>query len=484
MADTPTMAAGLAPVVEALRWQTPWHEDAPGWVATLPTVERAIVSTSHATMTSDDRRGMLIVGPRRVGKTVVMQQTVRRLLAEGRNPRSIWWLRLDHPELRLRSLGELLGVVLEQARAVGVGATTRDPIALFLDEVTRAQDWDLWLKTIYDDAWPVQVVATSSATSMLRRFRTESGAGRWREVDLPPWMLHEQESLGPPEAFATDDVHEALCEGSPEFPFVAGVSEPHLYGSLLTSGFPGYVLDLEGRRERAIGDIHARMRDEVVTNAIYKDLLLHVGIRNPEDLERLLLILADQWTGLVSPQKIASSLEITTPTLSTYLAHLESTHLVFQIPNYGGGEERTQRRGKKIFFADCGLRHAVLQRGSKAMSPDAQERGRFYENAVAAHLQTLAVRTGRRLYHWREGKDEVDFVLDTATGPIAVEVASGPNHTRRGLAALLRKRPEFRGRQWLTWPGAPHRAPNGDAPGSINLADLLLVAGWLADRAL
>lgn len=62
---------------------------------------------------------------------------------------------------------------------------------LLLDELVYGRDWDLWLKTFYDDQWPVQLIATSSATAALRSRRQESGVGRWSEQFLLPYLFTE-----------------------------------------------------------------------------------------------------------------------------------------------------------------------------------------------------------------------------------------------------------------------------------------------------
>ena len=43
------------------------------------------------------RRAILLSGPRRVGKTTVLQQTAQSLVQEGHDPKSILYLSLDHP---------------------------------------------------------------------------------------------------------------------------------------------------------------------------------------------------------------------------------------------------------------------------------------------------------------------------------------------------------------------------------------------------
>ncbi len=105
-------------------------------------------------LADEPRRFQLILGPRRVGKTTVMYQTVRHLLQHGVAPQQIWWLRLDHPLLLRENLGDLVRFIVAQS-----GATPESPSIVLMDELVYSEQWDLWLKTFYDDNWPVKIVA-------------------------------------------------------------------------------------------------------------------------------------------------------------------------------------------------------------------------------------------------------------------------------------------------------------------------------------
>ena len=65
--------------------------------------------------------------------------------------------------------------------------------------------------------------------------------------------------------------------------------------------------------------------------------------------------------------------------------------------------------------------------------------GRLVESAVGAHLFNTAT-DNIRLYYWRDGAHEVDFVLQRGTRVIAVEVKSGLNTKPvRGMAEFVRR---------------------------------------------
>lgn len=480
-------AGGIARI---LGEQNPWHAN--GLVPTVlaPPAERPLAAGLWSRLERDEpRRFALILGARRVGKTTAMYQTVRHLLAAGVEPRRLWWMRLDHPILLGKSLDELVRFAREQG-----GATERRPVYLLLDELVYAKDWDLWLKTMYDERWPVRVVATSSATAALRGRRLESGVGRWSEHYLSPYSFSEFLDLVGESAPVSV---ESSIATTLERLTAADLPDPGSIASrrrrfLLTGGFPELLRADRGRESSeayddvtSLLDSQQVLRADAVERAIYKDIPQSYGVDNPMALERLLYALAAQVTGILSPTKIAGELGMSQPTYDRYAGYLEQSFLVFTLPNYSGNGQTVQRRGRKVYFEDGAIRNAALQRGIAPLS-NPPEMGLLLENAVAAGLHALSQQTGQRLYHWRDGRQEVDLVLDDPHRPTAFEIASSPDHPRHGLRALIDRYPRFTGGCYVVAPGGPmvpaDRTTSGI--GSVPLDLLLIACGRQAEAAL
>lgn len=404
-------------------------------------------------------RYQVILGPRRVGKTTVMYQVVQDLLDRGLPPEKLVWVRLDHPQLLDVPLGTLLRSLLGSQRT-----SNRAPSYVFLDEITYAADWDLWLKTFHDERWPVRVVATSSSSAVLAERRLESGVGRWEEQLLPPCLLGEYLALrgAAPPVPAGTTLAETLC-GLVQAPPSAG-AEAELRRYLLVGGFPELITAGAADEPSDILRSQLVLRADAIQAAIYRDLPQVVGIDEPVRLERLLYTLAGQMGGVLSPKSLASDIGLSVPTVEKYIAYLERAFLIFTLPNYSASEESIQRRGRKLFFHDGAVRNAAIERGL-APARDAAEMGLLHENAVAAHLHALAELEGTRLYFWRRGRDEVDLVLDHPEHPLAFEVASRARHAVRGLAAFQAEFPRFRGACYLVAPSLEPREPSRSKAG-------------------
>jgi predicted AAA+ superfamily ATPase len=127
------------------------------------------------------RRAVVLLGPRRVGKTVLVHHAIQRLLAEGVPPPWISYISVDHPLYNGLSLEQLLDLCREAA-----GMTGGDPDGyVFFDEIQYLKDWEVHLKYMVDSYPSLKCVASDSAAAALRLKSRESGAGRFTDFLLP-----------------------------------------------------------------------------------------------------------------------------------------------------------------------------------------------------------------------------------------------------------------------------------------------------------
>lgn len=465
--------------------QNPWHRTGEVAATLARPIERSLAKLLWQTLFHDEpHRFQLVLGPRRVGKTTALYQTVRRLIDAGVAPARIWWLRLDHPLLLQENLEDLVRAVVDASRA-----SADHPVFLMLDELVYTHQWDLWLKTFFDDRWPVRIAATSSATAALRERRLESGVGRWSEQHLTPYLFTEfLELVGqerPVEIGGTlAESLDLLRQGQrPE----ADLGRwRRLF--MLVGGFPELLTAADRPDEdepNRLLESQQVLRNDAVERAVYKDIPQSFGVDNPMMLERLLYVLAAQITGLLSPSRICGELGLSQPTFDRYLSYLEQAFLIFTLPNYSGREATVQKRGRKLYFVDGAIRNAALQRGLAPLD-DPTELGALLENLVAATVRSLALHAGVRLHHWREGRNEVDLIFDHPDQPLAFEIASSPDHTRSGLLALGERHPRFKGRSYVVAPqvAVAHPSSTANGVGTLPLDLFLLVVGVQAEAAL
>ena len=467
--------------------QNPWFRTSKVPEIFAPKVERPLAQALWAGLKKDrPHRFQIVLGPRRVGKTTCLYQTVRHLLRQGIDPFRIWWMRLDHPLLMQMGVDQLVQSVLRSSHA-----TLENPVYLFLDELAYAQKWDLWLKSFFDDKLPIRIAASSSSTAVLRERGLESGVGRWEEVNLSPYLFPEYLDLlqiHPP--IVVEESFAKTLETMVEKPFVVEGLREHLLRFLFTGGFPELLLLDSGPGEEREEDriLHSQrtLRSDAVDRAVYKDIPQAFQIDNPMLLERMLYTLAGQITEVLSPVDICQTLDgLSQPTFDRYLSYLIRSFLVFTLPNYSGSEGTKQKRGRKLFFVDGAVRNAALQRGTAPLS-DPQEMGLLLENLAAGHLHALGVQSHVRIYHWRDKKNEVDLVYDHPQEPLAFEIGRSSSHDRSGLIQFQAKFPRFRHRCFIV---SPHAAPvnpkeSRDGVGTLSLEWFLLAVGRQAAQGL
>lgn len=467
---------------EAIRTQNPWQQLGSVPAELAPSTKRPLAELLwRALIDPSLPRHQLILGPRRVGKTTVMYQTVAQLLERGIEAGRLWWLRLDHPLLLDRTLGELVEQVIR-----GANASRQRPVFVFLDELTYAPDWDLWLKTFHDERWPARIVGTSSATAAMRQRGTESGVGRWDEQYLAPYLFTEYlDSANRSVALDAEPTLSATIEKI--------VAEQIHYSDLaearrrflLTGGFPELLLAGTSGLDEASQLLRSQriLRSDAIEKAVYKDLPQAFSIQDPSKLERLLYILAGQMGGLLSPRAVAADLSISAMTVENYLGYLERAFLVFTLPGFSSSEEAVQRRGKKLYFVDGAVRNAALLRGTAPIA-DRAEMGMLIENMAASHLRALAYQSGVRLYHWREKAQEVDLVYDHPDSPMAFEISIAAKHSRKHLLEFQRKYARFRGHGYLVTDTRELSPPTPQQPGRVSIDAFLVAVGIQARFAM
>ena len=255
----------------------------------------------------------------------------------------------------------------------------------------------------------------------------------------------------------------------------------------LTGGFPELLVAPSlPDEESALIRSQRTLRSDAVERAVYKDIPQAFGVDNPMMLERLLYVLAGQFTGILSPSNICQSLEgLSQATFDRYLSYLTEAYLVFTLQNYSGSEETRQRRGRKLYFVDGAVRNAALQRGAGPLE-DGKEMGHLIENLVAGHLHALGQQSQVRLYYWKERREEVDLIYDHPTAPLAFEVGSSASHSRAALGRFQERFPRFENRCYLVAPRAPLLRPSeaSGGIGTVPLELLLLAVGRQAEQKL
>ena len=132
------------------------------------------------------KRAIVLMGPRRVGKTVMLFHLIQDLLDNKVPSKNICYLSIENPIYTGLSLEEMFHYFLEQTEQDIHGEHF-----IIFDEIQYLKNWEVHLKTLVDSYHKVKFIVSGSAAAALQLKSNESGAGRFTDFMLPPLTFHE-----------------------------------------------------------------------------------------------------------------------------------------------------------------------------------------------------------------------------------------------------------------------------------------------------
>lgn len=408
----------------------------PWWTGKLPHIpdfKRLAYGTCRDFLQNRSlRRAILLSGPRRVGKTTLLQQIAAGFIEDGIEPKSIFYLSLDHPLLKLLSLRDILRIYHET-----IHPETENAI-LLLDEIQYSREWETEVKLLVDHQPQYRILATGSASVVHKEKLTESGVGRWITVPIPTLSFYEfihirgEDAPVIPGGLRLSDLFhfkemELQQLGLQLRPLVLLFQH-----YLLVGGFP------ETARQKDTALCQRLLREDVVERVLKRDMTALFGVRNINDLEKLFIYLCLHTGGILAHKKTATALETSAATVANHLGLLEQANLIYRLPPAKLGGKKVLKARNKYYLVDAALRNAVLLRGEEVfLNPN--EMGLIVETTVLRHLYAYYYRDTPKLCYWREPASnlEVDIIVKSPAYHLPFEVKykeKAPLSRKSGLA--------------------------------------------------
>lgn len=353
------------------------------------------------------RRAVVLIGPRRIGKTVMLMHTVQALLDEGVAGTAILYVSLETPLYAGRSLESLLRIFMDMHRH-----RRGQVLWVMFDEIQYLKDWEVHLKSLVDSYSSIRFVASGSAAAALKMKSRESGAGRFTDFMLPPLTFAEYlRFAGAEEGVIVEE--EALAPGRP--PRYAARSLPTLNDEFINylnfGGFPEAVMSTSVRENPS-----RYLRQDIVDKVLLKDLPSLFGIADTQELNRFFNVLAYGTGQEVSPEQLSKHSGIGKQRLSDYLEYLEAAFLIRRVHRVDDNARRLQRaRTFKVYLTNPSIRAALFG----FVRADDEAMGALAETAVWSQwLHSIGIIQSLHYARWKAGRTEyeVDLVsLDAAT---------------------------------------------------------------------
>ncbi|MDX2249733.1 MAG: ATP-binding protein [Bacteroidia bacterium] len=344
----------------------------------------------------------VIAGPRQVGKTTLVGQLLETVnmpvhfaSADGVvNGDSVW----------LEQQWEIARFRMKQSESAnGI---------LAIDEIQKIPNWSEIVKANWDadtrQKTGLKVILLGSSRLLLQQGLTESLMGRFELTYLGHWSFSEMNA--------------AFGMTAEQFVWFGGYPGP----VFLTSDEPRWKQYIS---------------DSLIEPSISRDILSLTRVDKPALLRRL-FDLGCLYSGqIISYTKIVGQLHDAgnTTTLAHYLELLDSAGLLGGLEKFSGNHLRQRASSPKFQVHNTALISARHPEQFKNVLEQPDQWGRLVESAVGAHLLNYARQEHYKLFYWREGNDEIDFVLEHHGKTVALEIKSSFARSYSGMEKFRQK---------------------------------------------
>jgi uncharacterized protein len=354
-----------------------------------------------------------IAGVRRSGKTSLMFQCIEQLLNRGVKKSNIIYINFENERLIATKATELDNLLIAHEMAF---TPEQGLIYLFLDEIQNVENWDKWVRKIYD-MHKYRIIITGSSSTLLSIEIATALAGRNLSYTVYPFSFREfikakgikedKESLkySLKKGLVLKALDEFLDYGS--FPEVALTDNPQRRMELLSSYFDAIF---------------------------FRDIVKRYKLRETGDLNVFLKILASNYAAYFSSTKTYNyfcsvGLKVSRKTILNFLEYARAVFFVATLEQYHKSAKKRFARQQKTYMIDVGL--------SKLFGEI--DKGRALENAVFIELLRRRKAAEQIYYVKLKSGREVDFMIDGKDSrllQVSFDVSESGTH-KREVTALV-----------------------------------------------
>ncbi len=324
-----------------------------------------------------------LTGPRRAGKTYLCFHLINTLQKTGITKENILYINFEDEKLlnaKADDLEQLLNAYYELSEI-----NNKQKIYLFLDEIQLVEQWDVWVRKIYDLHKNIQIIITGSSSKLLSREISTKLRGRIMNYEVFPLSFKEY----------------LTWKNSPYNKKTISYSKQrfeikkHFHTYLLEGGYPAPVAQ-KVPREPLLQNYYESM--------IFRDVVERYKIKEIKKLKLLANLLFESTSREISYTRLTNKLRslgfsLSKNTVIEYISYFEDAYLFFQNLKYDYSLIKQLGSIKKIYCIDNGLLNAV----SFSFS---ENPGKLLENLVYGELR----RQGKQIYY-HKGKNECDFII-------------------------------------------------------------------------
>lgn len=389
-------------ILKRLRYDNPWWIDSKIPADFSQMRNRLYLDSFYSLVRAQKPvRGLILMGPRRVGKTVMLFHTIKRLIDNDVNPKKIIYLSIDTPIYNNLSLEELLSLARE---SLNDDSDSLVGYYVFYDEIQYLKDWEVHLKSLIDSYRDSKFIASGSAAAALKMKSAESGAGRFTDFLLPPLTFNEYVYFLNLDNLMVPKINEKQEKEICGFDtFDIDLLNKHFLNYINYGGYPELVVT-----DQARGNSQQYIHRDIVDKVLLKDLPSLYGIQDIPELYRLFSHIVYKSGSEFSYESLSRDSGVKKDTVKKYLQYLQAAFLIKVVHRVDENARTYQRNAMfKIYLYNPSLRCAFFS----PINSDDEMLGNMVETAIYAQW---IQRDNSEIYYarWKHGRKdhEVDMV--------------------------------------------------------------------------
>lgn len=338
----------------------------------------------------------VIMGPRQIGKSTVVKQ----VLDDCDKP-FLFYSADTIPSTSSTWISECWNTARLQMRL-----HQDEEMIIVIDEIQKLKNWSEYVKKEWDadslNHVNLKVILLGSSRVLLEKGLAESMMGRFEEIRMGHWSYQEMRDA-----------------------FGMTLEQYVYYG-----GYPG-AAPLINDEERWSNYINGAIIDATIN----KDILMDSPVSKPALLRQTFELSVSYSGKILSLTKMLGTLQDAgnTVTLAGYLNLLGDSGLVTGLQKFSMDKARKRASIPKYQVYNNALLSVQSGLSFKEALTDSKRWGQVFESAIGAFIVNEAFVHRFEVYYWRDGNDEVDFIVKKNQKVIAIEVKSNNETNTSGL---------------------------------------------------
>lgn len=393
-----------------------------------------------------------IRGPRQVGKTTLIKNTIKKLIEKQTDAKNIFFYTCDI----LKSPEELIEII--ETYTNWIRKLNNNRIYIFLDEISTLKNWQKSLKFFIDtNNLPMTIIVTGSHTIDIKQ-SVEQMPGRIGEKEgvsshkiLLPMKFAEYVQTKDPDLH-NNLIKIGICDQKTrkeEFlNIISGKLPKSVYEILVYQNKLDALLDEYLITGGIMIAVNEHEKNKYISSQIYELYLKQINAditrqgRDERTAKQILLAILERITTPTSWNNIKNRADIPTiPTVQQYVSILENIFLLSTIYKIDLDGEQKHLSDKKIFIQNPFMYHALnnwvnnptsdAYKDSENYLKNPEIKSKLIESLIANHLARAAYNfkpsdlfnSSDYLFYAKTKKGkEIDFILKTPLGLRPIEV--------------------------------------------------------------